>query len=242
MLAAGDDPGRASLGLRLAALCAEEAERRGVRARLDTAFALERAAMGGASFDPDDTEGPAIVHELERHVRALLRDVVCGYLSGDLRSVADDILLASSDPIEIHARDTRDEPAPDPGWMQPDLLDEPPPLAEERETGPAEPDPDRGRVVSRARRIDGPGTAADPRSSAWRLAAQAGPRTQRTHPVEELTIADRPLAAAVAEDEPASRIASLDAPEPEGVEHGFSAGVTPSADWGDDEDCWSAPV
>jgi hypothetical protein len=273
MLDADDETGRASLGLRLAALCAQEAERRGVRARLDTAFALERASMGGAAADPGDTEGPAIVHELERHVRALLRDVVCGYLSADLRSVADDILLASSDPIEIRAHDTRDEPDdPDwmqPSWTQPDLLDEPPPLPEEREPWPddAEPDldRDRGRVVSRAQLVDGPGTAADPRSSAWRVAAQPGPRTRRTHPVDELTIADRPLAAAVAEPpavaepstvaeppvvaeppavpEPsASRISALDAPEPEGVEQGFSAGVTPSADWGDDEDCWSAPV
>ncbi|HEX8648151.1 MAG TPA: hypothetical protein VF715_14750 [Thermoleophilaceae bacterium] len=244
MLDADDETGRASLGLRLAALCAEQDERRGVRARLDTAFALERSAMGGASFDPADPEGPAIVHELERHVRALLRDVVCGYLSGDLRSVADDILLASADPIEIRAHDTRDEPDDEPEWLQPDLLDEPPPLPEEREAGPAdwEPDPDRGRVVNRARPVDGPGTAADPRSAAWRAPAQPGPRTRRPHPMDEMTIADRPLATVVAEDEPASRIAALDAPEPEGVAQGFSAGVTPSADWGDDDDCWSAPV
>jgi hypothetical protein len=268
MLDADDETGRASLGLRLAALCAEEAERRGVRSRLDAAFALERAAMGGAAFDPADPEGPAVVHELERHVRALLRDVVCGYLGGDLRSVADDILLASADPIEIRAHDTRDEPDDpewmQPSWVQPDLLDEPPPLPEERDFGPLEPepDPDRGRVVTRPRPDDGPGTAADPRSSAWRVAMQPGPRTRRTHPVDELTIADRPLASAVAEEPPsaatvaepppsaaamaeeppASRLASLDAPEPDGVEQGFSAGVTPSADWGDDEDCWSAPV
>ena len=264
MLDADDDAGRASLGLRLAALCAEEAERRGVRARLETAFSLERAAMAGSPFDPGDVEAPAIVHELERHVRALLRDVVCGYLGADLRSVADDILLASADPIEISARDTRDNEFFD-------LRDEPPPLAEEREPGlpePAEPDPDleRGRVVRRPVRLtDGPGTAADPRSAAWREAAQSGPRRSRQqapHPLEELTLADRPLAAAVAEPpeyvepepvahvepepepEPIGHVEPEPEPEPESepVAHGPAAGVTPSADWGDDDDCWSAPV
>jgi hypothetical protein len=289
MLDADDETGRASLGLRLAALCAEEAERRGVRARLESAFAIEREAMGGALFDPDDSEGPAIVHEVEQHVRALLRDVVCGYLAGDLRSVADDILLASSDPIEIRARDTRDEP--DYSDEPLDLADEPPPLPEEREPGlpeplatgehepglfdrtgwdeepgygpePAdrrEPDPDRGRVVRRARVIDGPGTAADPLSAAWRVAAKAGPRRRREAPQAAETtgatavaeVAETappppdPLAPSVVEpviDEPTSRIAALDGPEPEDVEQGFSSGVTPSADWGDDDDCWSAPV
>ncbi|HEX8054006.1 MAG TPA: hypothetical protein VF517_13530 [Thermoleophilaceae bacterium] len=345
MLDADDETGRASLGLRLAALCAEESERRGVRARLETAFALERSAMGGAVLDPDDTAPGAVVHELEQHVRALLRDVVCGYLGGDLRSVADDILLASADPIEIRARDVRAEPdeVPDLRDPAPDLLDEPPPRAEEREEGfpeplatgehdpglfartgdedweepddAAEPDADGGPLLRRVRRGDGPGTAADPRSAAWRIASQPGPRRGRERPEpaatpasvmadEELTIADRPMAAAVAEppvaeprraeprsaeppraeptvaepraeprsaeppvaepraeprsaeppdplaaaapepllppEEPTSRIAALDAPEID-VDHTISAGVTPSADW-DDDDCWSAPV
>jgi hypothetical protein len=100
------------------------------------------------------------------------------------------------------------------------------------------------------------------------VTSRPGPRSFRTqpHPVEELTIADRPLATAVAEqepeveettqrlpepaatasqpepDEPTSRIAALDGPEPEDVDQGFASGVTPSADWGDDDDCWSAPV
>ena len=303
MLDADDDTGRASLGLRLAALCAEQAERRGVRARLESAFAIEREAMGGAVFDPEDTDGPAIVHELERNVRALLRDVVCGYLAGDLRSVADDILVAGSDPIEIHAHDTRDEP--------PDLMDEPPPLPEERESGlpeplatgehdpglfertgwddepeepePQQPDPDRGRVVRRSRPTDGPGTAADPLSAAWRVATRPGIRRKRKQPqaaepagavavaedltiadrrlpVDDLTVADRPIESpppdmlapsapepiveppAAEPDEPTSRIAALDGPEPEEIDQGFSSGVTPSADWGDDDDCWSAPV
>ena len=33
---------------------------------------------------------------MERHLRALLRDVMCGYLNADLRSVADGLLLSTS--------------------------------------------------------------------------------------------------------------------------------------------------
>ena len=49
----------------------------------------------------------SIVLDLEQSLRALLRDVVCGFLEPDLKGAADDILLASGEPIEIHARDLR---------------------------------------------------------------------------------------------------------------------------------------
>ena len=195
------------------------------------------------------------MHELEQNVRALLRDVVCGYLSGDLRSVADDILLATGAPIEISARDTRDEP--DDTGTHPldelDLLSEPPPRAEEREDGLPEPlatgeywepEPPDHRVVRRERPTDGPGTAADPRSAAWRIASEPGPRTKRERtkreqpqPVGVAAEADEPTSRMTAEaDEPTSRIAALDPPEPD-----LTTDHTPSADW-DDDDCWSAPV
>ena len=63
-----------------------------------------------------------LVDEAEDHLRALLRDVLCGYLDADLKGVADDILLESdSEPFmdgdtqdselqEIEARDLRKEP------------------------------------------------------------------------------------------------------------------------------------
>jgi hypothetical protein len=82
------------------------------------------------------------------------------------------------------------------------------------------------------------------------MANLPGPRHKRElpHPVDELTMADQPLPTAVAAppaavEEPASRLAALDGPEPEreDLNQGFTAGVTPSADW-DDDDCWSAPV
>ena len=100
-----------SLPLRLAALCAEEGERRGLQRRLERAVELERALMGGG-HDPGLRSGEsprALASELEAHVRALVRDVLCGYLDADLGAVADDILLEVPEPApgEVSARDMR---------------------------------------------------------------------------------------------------------------------------------------
>ncbi len=115
--------GQASMALRLAALCAEEGARRDVQHRLEAALALERFVMGGATGVRPDAESPReLVDEAEDHLRALLRDVLCGYLDSDLKGVADDILVESgsepfmesdaqeSDLHEIEARDLRKEP------------------------------------------------------------------------------------------------------------------------------------
>jgi hypothetical protein len=115
LLDATSDAGEASLALRVAALCAEEGSRRAVQRRIEAAIALERFVMGGIGRVP--VESPHdLVAEIERHVRALLRDVLCGYLDPDLKSVADDILLeTTADPTgEIKARDMRREPEPEP--------------------------------------------------------------------------------------------------------------------------------
>ena len=106
------DTGRASMGLRLAALCAEEPERQEVRRRLELAFALERLAVAGTSAEPYlDEIGPdgagTLIAETEGYLRAILRDVVCGYLGADLKAAADDLLLRSGAPIEVKARDLR---------------------------------------------------------------------------------------------------------------------------------------
>jgi hypothetical protein len=107
-----DDTGRASLALRLAALCAEESERRQMQRRVELAFALERFVIGGGSgeayVDEIGSDSPRdLVLEIEESARALLRDVLCGYLDADLKHAADDILLRSSEPVEIRAKDTR---------------------------------------------------------------------------------------------------------------------------------------
>jgi hypothetical protein len=135
LLDASDEAGRASLSLRLAALCAEEPDRRAVQRRTELAFALERFLMGGGSadayMDEVGSDSPALLAaEVEGCVRALLRDVLCGFLDTDLRRTADDILLTSGAPVEIEARDLRTDPDPEPA--------EPEPV----EAEPAEPEPE----------------------------------------------------------------------------------------------------
>ena len=113
LLDATTETGQASFGLRLAALCAEEGSRGELQDRMVTATSLERYVMGHSSGASVDTESPReLVAEVEGHLRALLRDVLCGYLDSDLKSVADDILIEShGEPLgEIEAHDTRQEP------------------------------------------------------------------------------------------------------------------------------------
>jgi len=103
LLERGSDTASA-LALRVAVLCAEEGERRLVRRRIELAQALERFLMGDAPSDDyvdaigaDSPRG--LVEEVERHLRALLRDVLCGYLDPDLRAVSDGLLLEQPERI-----------------------------------------------------------------------------------------------------------------------------------------------
>ena len=99
---------------------------------MEAALALERFAMSGAGRVQLEGLSPCeLVAEVEGHLRALLRDVLCGYLDADLKAVADDILLDSQgEPLgEIEARDLRMEPDAEP--------DRPPPAPRfEREPEP----------------------------------------------------------------------------------------------------------
>ena len=112
LLDATSDAGEASLALRVAALCAEEGRRKLVQRRIEAAIGLERYVMGGVTRVRSGDDSPRdLVAEVEAHLRALLRDVLCGYLDADLKSVADDILLETTpEPfMEIRARDMRAE-------------------------------------------------------------------------------------------------------------------------------------
>jgi hypothetical protein len=74
---------------RLAALCALPADRAGLAARVAQTVALERALVAGLAVDP---ALDALATELAGHLRALLRDVLCGHLDSNLPAVADDII------------------------------------------------------------------------------------------------------------------------------------------------------
>jgi hypothetical protein len=116
LLDAGTEGARSSLGLRVAVLCSEEHERKRTQRRVELALALERFVMGNGAeedyFDVIGSETPrTLVDEVERHLRALLRDLMCGYLDSDLRGLADDLLLDQPEPAATRVRPLRDGPA-----------------------------------------------------------------------------------------------------------------------------------
>ncbi len=104
--------GDSTLALRVAVLCAEESERRRVQRRVELAQAMERFVIGDGA--DEDTGDVTLVEEVERHLRALLRDVLCGYLEPDLRRVADELLLDQPEPFEIRAASLKKPAAPEP--------------------------------------------------------------------------------------------------------------------------------
>jgi hypothetical protein len=155
LLDATSDAGEASLALRVAALCAEEGRRKLVQRRIEAAIGLERYVMGGAARVRAGDDSPhELVSEVEAHLRALLRDVLCGYLDADLKSMADDILLETTpEPfMEIQARDMRVEarepsppreaPAAAPRFAAPAHAPPPEPRFERPPPPPPEPEPE----------------------------------------------------------------------------------------------------
>jgi hypothetical protein len=85
-----EGPSSGRLAGRLAALCAEPQQRAALAQRAARAVSLERAVIAGL-----DTAGPEairLVGELAEHLRALLRDIICGHLPVDVRSLADELI------------------------------------------------------------------------------------------------------------------------------------------------------
>jgi hypothetical protein len=140
LLDATSDAGEASLALRVAALCAEEGRRKLVQRRVEATIALERFVMGGGPRVRHEEDSPReLVAEVEGHLRALLRDVLCGYLDADLKGIADDILLETKpEALEIKARDLRKEAPPRAVPREPETF-EPELEAYEQDTSELEP-------------------------------------------------------------------------------------------------------
>ncbi len=123
LLEVRDETGKAAMPARVSALCAREDERRSVRASVEAAFALERLAVDGAVGRADRkrlAKRPPleVIAETERHLRALLHDLVCGYLSTDLKALADEILTADGEPVgdeDLVPEPVYLEPVPAPG-------------------------------------------------------------------------------------------------------------------------------
>ncbi len=87
-----EGPQSGRLAGRVAALCAVEEQRGRVTERVAHAASMERAIVAGIA--PADGGVEALLAEVTGYLRALLRDVLCGHLDSDLRSVADQLLAA----------------------------------------------------------------------------------------------------------------------------------------------------
>jgi hypothetical protein len=93
-----EGPSSGRLAQRLAVLCAQPQDRARLAERTAHAISLERAVIAGLA--PGDTAADepvdALVDEIAEHLRALLRDVICGHLDSDLRAIADTMLAEAA--------------------------------------------------------------------------------------------------------------------------------------------------
>ncbi len=90
-----EGPGSGRLAGRLAAICAKPEDRAPLAERVAHAISLERAVIAGLA--PAQTGVASLVDELAEHLRALLRDALCGHLDDDLRAVADGLLAEAAE-------------------------------------------------------------------------------------------------------------------------------------------------
>ena len=92
----GDPDGDDRLFERLAAICAPPEQRAGLTRGLRETAALERAAIAGRVTPDPAVE--TLVEDLGGHLRAILRDVLCGHLDPALRGLADGLLDEQPEP------------------------------------------------------------------------------------------------------------------------------------------------
>lgn len=111
------EPAAAPDGLlagRLAALCALPERRPELARRTLAAIELERQAIAGVAVER--ASGLAVARDLADHLRALLRDVICGHLRPELASLADQILLGeTSEPAQRADAEQNGVPSEDRG-------------------------------------------------------------------------------------------------------------------------------
>ena len=138
----GGGPAGLDLSIRVAALCAEPEQRGQIKAVIDRALSLERELWSGEPAVgrddlPSAAETTATVEDL---TRAILADAACGHLGSDLRSTADEILLADGLAIgeggaEVRGSEEEWDAPPEPESAPP----EPEPGPPESESAPPEP-------------------------------------------------------------------------------------------------------
>ena len=90
-----EGPSSGRMAQRLSMICAPPDGRAQLAERTAHAISLERAVIAGLA--PAATGVDALVEEIAEHLRAILRDVLCGHLSADIRSVADEMIAEAAD-------------------------------------------------------------------------------------------------------------------------------------------------
>ena len=98
-----EGPDSGLLARRLAALCAMPAQRDELAERVVQALALEQAIVAGAAVE--HAGGHALARDVADHLRALLRDVICGHLATDLVALANQ-LLAEEQAVSVEREGT----------------------------------------------------------------------------------------------------------------------------------------
>jgi hypothetical protein len=106
-----EGPSSGLLAGRLAALCATPEHRVELTERIVQALAIERAVIAGAPIRHAAAE--ALKQDIANHLRALLRDVICGHLGPDLAGIADELLeradgLSLKDAEDLELEDAED--------------------------------------------------------------------------------------------------------------------------------------
>jgi hypothetical protein len=93
-----EGPSSGRLAQRLAVICARPEERADLARRTAQAVGLEAAAITGLTGAAGEAGRPdRIIEELAEHLRAILRDALCGHLDADLVAVADELLAEAAE-------------------------------------------------------------------------------------------------------------------------------------------------
>jgi hypothetical protein len=126
-----EGPSSGLLPGRLAALCATPEHRTALIERAVAALALERDVVIGKAAPRTERRSRSgqqkarqeLANEMADHLRALLRDVICGHLDPDLAGLADKLLLAPAPESQApSAEASGEEVLCDPGQAQ-EILD-----------------------------------------------------------------------------------------------------------------------
>ena len=86
------------LAQRLSVICAAPEDRAALAERAARAVSLERSVIAGEAESRWRGDAPpeVLIEEMADHLRAILRDVLCGHLDADVRGVADELLAEAA--------------------------------------------------------------------------------------------------------------------------------------------------